>query len=89
MYVEAVREAAEILARPELNPTQGLKADIEQFVRYQLAHHNWTRASAESKKAVLDKFARSLEYPALPGISTDQVQNWCQRSLKLTHLGSK
>jgi len=52
-YVEAVQKAAAIISRPKLNPTQGLKADIDTFVQYQLAHHNWTKASAQSKQTVL------------------------------------
>ena len=54
-YAEAVKKAALILQKPNLNPTQGLKADLALFTKY----HLWTEFTDDSKGAVLQKFGRS------------------------------
>ena len=75
-YVLAVKRAAQIIKRPNLNPTEGLAADIDTFLAYQLAHHNFSAASADSKGAILRKFARSIGWLDTASITTQEVQRF-------------
>jgi len=75
-YVEAAQKAVMILKRPSLNPTQGLGADIDAFLAYQLAHRNFTAASADSKGAVLRKFGRSMGWLDTASIATEDIQRF-------------
>lgn len=75
-YVLAVQRAAKIIKRPDLNPTQGLGADIDAFLAYQLAHHNFTAATADSKGAVLRKFGRSIGWLDTASITAEDMQRF-------------
>jgi len=75
-YVEAVKKAALILQKPDLNPTQGLKADLALFTKYQLEHHLWTESTEDSKGAVLQKFGRWCHWLATDEIRPRHVLDW-------------
>jgi len=53
-----------------------LAADIDTFLAYQLAHHNFSAASADSKGAILRKFARSIGWLDTASITTQEVQRF-------------
>lgn len=75
-YVEAIKKAALILQKPDLNPTQGLKADLALFTKYQLEHHLWTEATEDSKGAVLQKFGRWCHWLPTDEIRPKHVLDW-------------
>lgn len=75
-YVEAVQKASFILKRPNLSQTEGLAADIDAFLAYQLAHKNFTAASADSKGAVLRKFGRLIGWIQTASITAEDIQRY-------------
>lgn len=83
-YVEAVKKASLILTRPELNPTAGLKSDINEFCIYQVRTKRWTLASEDSKGPVLRKFGEWIEWRRIDSIRPRDIQDyydWIQDSV--------
>ncbi|MCZ7636928.1 MAG: hypothetical protein M5U12_13295 [Verrucomicrobia bacterium] len=87
-YVLAVQRAAQIIKRPSLNPTEGLAADIDAFLTYQLAHHNFTAATADSKGAILRKFGDWIGWLDTASITAEDLQRFYDEQRQTIKEGS-
>ncbi len=87
-YVQAVQKASVILRTPSLNPTQGLRADIDAFLKHQRDLHLFTAATADSKGAILRKFGSWIGWIDTASITTEDIQRFYDHQRQSVKEGS-
>ena len=87
-YVHAVQKASVMLRTPTLNPTQGLRPDIDAFLNYQKEHRLFTAATADSKGAVLRKFGEWIGWLDTASITTEDLQRFYDEQRRRVKEGS-
>ena len=75
-FPKAVERAEELRAHPTLQPSEGISGDVERFIAYKRDRGEFTRSSAESKGAVLAKFAEWTEKVATASVTSKMMQRW-------------
>ncbi|MBK9168063.1 MAG: site-specific integrase [Bryobacterales bacterium] len=87
-YVQAVQKASVFLRTPSLNPTQGLRPDIEAFLNHQREHHLFTAATADSKGAILRKFGEWIGWLDTASITAEDIQRFYDEQRQMIKEGS-
>lgn len=87
-YVQAVQKASVLLRTPSLHPTEGLRPDIEAFLKHQREHHLFTAATADSKGAILRKFGDWVGWLDTASITTEDIQRFYDEQRQTIKEGS-
>jgi site-specific recombinase XerD len=81
-YVEAVERAAAIQDAPELQPASGWQCLIDGYVKSRLSRNLWSKNSADSKRTILDVFARYFEGRKPSSITEADAQRYYHSRLQ-------
>jgi len=87
----AIQRARHFLAHPDLNPSAGLHGDIAAFLQHQTTTGLYSAASADSKGAILRKFARWSGVDSSKDVSSHMVTEFyeAQRSAGLQEVSAQ